>query len=237
LKIFFLIYILLFFSCANNDVTYIGGKILKKTSNEISILKDENLIRNIPVNDDGIFFSKLDDLEDGLYNFIHLPEFQYLIIENGDSLVLRLNVLDFDESLVFTGKGSSKNNYLIDIFLKHEQEENFIKSKFNSNNSKFLKTVDSLLKIKNNNFIKFKNSNKTNKSTKLILEYAIKLPIYSSVETYISNLKNPLNSNEIYKFRDDVDLNLESLSHFKPYLEYIISRTFNESYQLQKTII
>jgi len=44
LKIFFLIYILLFFSCANNDVTYIGGKILKKTSNEISILKDENLI-------------------------------------------------------------------------------------------------------------------------------------------------------------------------------------------------
>ncbi|MBT3793858.1 MAG: hypothetical protein HOF93_01155 [Flavobacteriaceae bacterium] len=234
MKIFFLIYILLFFSCANNDVTYIGGKILKKTSNEISILKDENLIRNIPVNDDGIFFSKLDDLEDGLYNFIHLPEFQYLIIENGDSLVLRLNVLDFDESLVFTGKGSSKNNYLIDIFLKHEQEENFIKSKFNSNNSKFLKTVDSLLKIKNNNFIKFKNSNKTNKSTKLILEYAIKLPIYSSVETYISNLKNPLNSNEIYKFRDDVDLNLESLSHFKPYLEYIISRTFNESYQLQK---
>jgi len=41
----------------------------------------------------GIFSSSIDNLSNGLYNFVHLPEFQYLIIEKGDSLVLRLNSL------------------------------------------------------------------------------------------------------------------------------------------------
>ena len=43
-------------------MTYIGGKILKKTSNEISILKDEEIIKTITINEDGEFFSKIDML-------------------------------------------------------------------------------------------------------------------------------------------------------------------------------
>ena len=37
--------------------------------------------------------------------------------------MFRLNTLDFDESLVFTGEGAKKNNYLINLFLEHEKEE------------------------------------------------------------------------------------------------------------------
>ena len=94
------------------------------------LLKDEKVIKNISINSEGTFSSSLEVLNDGLYNFIHLPEFQYLIINKGDSLVLRLNSLDFDESLVFSGAGASKNNYLIDVFLDHEKEENYIKSNY-----------------------------------------------------------------------------------------------------------
>lgn len=36
--------------------------------------------------------------------------------------MLRLNTIDFDESLVFTGLGSKKNNYLIKTFLENEIE-------------------------------------------------------------------------------------------------------------------
>jgi len=237
LKKIFLTFIILFISCSNKEETYIGGKILKKNNNEISVQKGENLIKKININEQGLFSSKLDSIEDGLYNFFHLPEFQYLIFEKGDSLVLRLNVLDFDESLVFTGKGSAKNNYLIDIFLKHEQEENFIKSKNKLKEKEFKKLLDSLLNNKINNYKKFLKNNKITRTSKLILENAIKLPIYSSFETYISNLESPLKSNDIYDFRNDIDLNIESLSHFKPYLDYIISRTFNESNQLKKNTI
>tara|TARA_B110000503_G_scaffold143803_1_gene249061 strand:- start:45962 stop:47305 length:1344 start_codon:yes stop_codon:yes gene_type:complete len=233
LKKIFLTFIILLISCSNEQDTYIGGKILKKNNNEIFIRKDENLIKKININEAGIFFSKLDSVDDGLYNFFHLPEFQYLILEKGDSLILRLNVLDFDESLVFTGKGSSKNNYLIDIFLKHEEEEIFIKSKSNLKEKEFKKITDSLLKNKTDEYVRFIKNNSTTKTTKLILKHAIKLPVYSSLETYISNLELNLNSSEIYDFRNDIDLNIGSLSNFKPYLDYIISRIFNESSQFQ----
>tara|TARA_B110000914_G_scaffold226476_1_gene251888 strand:- start:1476 stop:2762 length:1287 start_codon:yes stop_codon:yes gene_type:complete len=217
-------------------MTYIGGKILKKTSNEISILKDEEIIKTITINEDGEFFSKIDSIKDGLYNFIHLPEFQYLILEKGDSIVLRLDVLDFDESLVFTGKGSSKNNYLIDIFLKHEQETDFIKSKFKSNESGFIRTIDSLLELKLDEFLKFKKSNKINQSSEVVLEYAIKLPLYLNVEYFISNFSSSINSENIYKYRRIIDLNIEALSHFKPYLDYIILRTINGSNLLLRNV-
>jgi len=233
LKKIFLTFIILLISCSNEQDTYIGGKILKKNNNEIFIRKDENLIKKININEAGIFFSKLDSVDDGLYNFFHLPEFQYLILEKGDSLILRLNVLDFDESLVFTGKGSSKNNYLIDIFLKHEEEEIFIKSKSNLKEKEFKKIIDSLLKNKTDEYVRFIKNNSTTKTTKLILKHAIKLPVYSSLETYISNLELNLNSSEIYDFRNDIDLNIGSLSNFKPYLDYIVSRIFNESSQFQ----
>ena len=53
------------------------------------------------------------------------------------------------------------------------------------------------------------------------------------MEAYISgikqkNLLNTLN-NDFYDFREDIDLNVEELSNFKPYLDYIILRTNNES--------
>ena len=86
-----------FIGCNNQNKTFISGKIIKPTNNEILILKDEKIIKKITINNQGTFSSSFEDLNNGLYNFIHLPEFQYLIINKGDSLVFRLNSLDFDE--------------------------------------------------------------------------------------------------------------------------------------------
>ena len=143
-----------FIGCNNQNKTFISGKIIKPTNNEILILKDEKIIKKITINNQGTFSSSFEDLNNGLYNFIHLPEFQYLIINKGDSLVFRLNSLDFDESLVFSGLGASKNNYLIDVFLEHEKEENYIKSKYKSSKIEFKKIIDSLKNIKTKHYSK-----------------------------------------------------------------------------------
>ena len=37
--------------------------------------------------------------------------------------MLRLNTFDFDESLVYTGKGAKENNFLMDIYLLNEEED------------------------------------------------------------------------------------------------------------------
>ena len=222
-------------SCDFDDnSTYFVGKILKKTNDKISILKDQVVLNEVVISNDGDFTMVIDSVQDGLYNFKHLPEFQYILLEKKDSLVLRLNAVDFDESLVFTGKGSSKNNYLIDIFLNNENEQNFINSKLRKKPNEFSKIIDSLIQIKMLKFDNFKKLKRSNSTSNQILYNAIKLPLYSKKEAYISNVKNKNNLNEIsqdfYEYRKDVDFNMEILSNFKPYLDYLILRINNESY-------
>ncbi|MDG1052964.1 MAG: hypothetical protein P8O81_06215 [Flavobacteriaceae bacterium] len=228
-------FILTTISCGFDDnSTYFVGKILKKTNDKISILKDQVVLNEAVISNDGDFTMVIDSVQDGLYNFKHLPEFQYILLEKKDSLVLRLNAVDFDESLVFTGKGSSKNNYLIDIFLNNENEQSFINSKLRKKPNEFSKIIDSLIQIKMLKFDNFKKLKRSNSTSNQILYNAIKLPLYSKKEAYISNVKNKNNLNEIsqdfYEYRKDVDFNMEILSNFKPYLDYLILRTNNESY-------
>ena len=222
-------------SCEDDDhkTSYFAGKIIKNTNDKISLLKDEFVINETFISEDGSFHMVLDSINNGLYNFKHLPEVQYVIFETKDSLVLRLNAVDFDESLVFSGKGSSKNNYLIDVFLEHENQEKFINSNLRNSPANFKKLIDSLLKLKKLKFDNFKKLKKLNKTSITIINNAIKLPLYSKMEAYISgikqkNLLNTLNY-DFYDFREDIDLNVEELSNFKPYLDYIILRTNNES--------
>ena len=98
----------LFISCNNEKKTFFGGKILNKTSDFISIYKNNVMIAESNIDSVGVFNMSLDTIKSGLYSFYHEPEFQYIIIDNNDNLQIRLNTLDFDESLVFSN--SIKNN-------------------------------------------------------------------------------------------------------------------------------
>ena len=121
-----------------------SGKILNNTSDSISIYKDNNMIYESVVDVDGLFNITIDTITSGLYTFYHEPEFQYIIIDENDNLQIRLNTLDFDESLVYTGKGSSKNNFLMDVFLRSENDELEINSKLDLAFDTFKNLVDSL---------------------------------------------------------------------------------------------
>ena len=228
LKVLSLIYII--FSC-DDKRTYLDGKIIKTSSDNISILKDEKIIKTTNVLENGYFNFVLDSIEDGLYNFQLNPEFQYIFLKKGDSLSLRLNTLDFDESLVFIGKGSSINNFLIDIFLKKEEEIEFLNKKINSKHDHFLKHVDSLIEENNNILSNFKKIQNTGSVENIVLENAQLMPLYSQLETFYSLNKekiDSLNKESFFYFRNKVDFNLDVLSHFKPYLDYLILRSSNQ---------
>lgn len=234
--IFNLFVFLLFCSCQNKQNTVFVGKIIKPTNDEIQLLKDEELIDKISINDDGTFKTYVNLKKDGLYNFFLQPEFQYLIINKGDSLVLRLNSLDFDESLVFTGKGSEKNNYLINLFLQSEMEDSFIREKYFSKKLVFRSTIDSLINIKRKELSVFKSNVKINKTTELILENAMILPLLTHIEKYILRNKKLHNDNIIYfaNYRNNINYNIDDLSHFKPYLDYITIKSINQSFGINE---
>ena len=232
-KILFFLNISFVLGCSSieNQKTYLDGRIIKTSTNIISVLKDEKLIKSEKIFDDGYFKFELDSITNGLYNFQLNPEFQYIILNNGDSISLRLNTLDFDESLVFIGKGSSINNFLIDIFLKKEMEQKFLNKQMMMEYNYFKSITDSLIKENEQMLSDFKKNKKISKTENIILKYALFMPIYSQMERYYSinsaNFKSS-EKNSFFEFRKNINFNIEQLSHFKPYLDYLIVRSENQ---------
>ena len=103
-----------------NDFAFFGGEIINPKNNYITIYNNVNKRDTIILDNQNRFIFKVNNLESGLYYFTHGGEFQTLLIEPNDSIMLRLNTNDFDESLVYTGNGSKKNNFLIKAFLNDE---------------------------------------------------------------------------------------------------------------------
>ena len=103
------------------DYAYLGGEIINPNTKHIVLSKNKTIIDTVKLDGRNRFLYKVDKLNKGLYTIRHGGEFQLILLEPEDSLLFRLNTLDFDESLVYSGKGNKKNNYFINEFLKNEQ--------------------------------------------------------------------------------------------------------------------
>ena len=125
LHIILLITITAFVGCTSNSkntATYFGGKIINPKSKYVVLFSMEKVIDTLFLNKDNRFLGKLENANEGLYYFAHGNENQFIYLEQQDSLMLRLNTWDFDESIVYAGKGAERNNILIDCFLQEERD-------------------------------------------------------------------------------------------------------------------
>ena len=224
-----LLILLLFFSCKSDNTTVFSGKILNNTSDSISIYKDNNMIYESVVDVDGLFNITIDTITSGLYTFYHEPEFQYIIIDENDNLQIRLNTLDFDESLVYTGKGSSKNNFLMDVFLRSENDELEINSKLDLAFDTFKNLVDSLYNKQMNSFKLFKENNILSNSSKEIINTAILYPYISKFHSYIirNNIEEEIQRDLFINYQNEISYDLDALAYFKPYIDFLYLHIYN----------
>ena len=224
-----LLILLLFFSCKSDNTTVFSGKILNNTSDSISIYKDNNMIYEAVVDVDGLFNITIDTISSGLYTFYHEPEFQYIIIDENDNLQIRLNTLDFDESLVYTGIGSSKNNFLMDVFLRSENDELEINSKLDLAFDTFKNLVDSLYNKQMNSFKLFKENNILSNSSKEIINTAILYPYISKFHSYIirNNIEEEIQKDLFINYQNEISYDLDALAYFKPYIDFLYLHIYN----------
>jgi hypothetical protein len=100
----------------DNYVAYFGGEIVNPQNNFILFLKDNEVIDTIFLDAKNRFLHKFDSLAPGLYTFKHLPEYQYVYFDKNDSLMVRLNTQNFDNSIAFCGRGDEKTIILLRHF-------------------------------------------------------------------------------------------------------------------------
>jgi len=234
LKLIILAIILFFSNSCNNknsrDNFFLGGEIINPSSNYVNFYYNNIKIDSIELNSENKFFKNLENIEPGIYRIEHIPENQYIIIENGDSLWIRVNVEDFKESLSFSGKGSSKNNFLVDMSNLNDYENDFLSEIYSKESSDYKIAIDSLMQEKKVIWELFNKSVNQKTLAKNITKASIKYNYYNKLERY-ALLRGMMWSNEerqeYFTYRDEVNLNDSELSLFEPYVTYLMNY-FNE---------
>jgi hypothetical protein len=202
---------------------WIGGKIVNPKTDFVLISHNRNTSDTVYLNDDNFFKYHIKAADPGLYYFQHF-EFQAMFIEPGDSIMLRVNTVEFDESLTYTGKGSSKNNFLTELFLLNEQADQEIVSFYTLTPELFIKKMDSIDAERQAFLEDFLQRNDVSSGFKEVANAAIDYSIYGKMELYItSNYKKQRfgADNEIpasfFNYRSDIDLGNEDLRTYYPY--------------------
>lgn len=230
-KIPFFLIAIAFLSCSSektekDEGAWFGGEIVNPNTDYIILTRNETLIDTILLDNNNRFLYHIENVEKGIYNFIHL-EYQMAYLEPGDSLMLRLNTIEFDESLAFTGKGAERNNFLINMFIYNELETQRMRPFYQLPVEQFLLKLDSMrsLRIENlDRFIKradpcsaFFNIANAN----INYDYYDRREIYPFAHYGRNNVNNVVLPQGYYDFRNDVDYNNEELQSYYTYYRFM----------------
>lgn len=225
--------LLLLFSCSssekdNDPGAWFGGEIINPNAPYIILTKNESVIDTIPLDRNNRFLYRLDTVEKGIYNFVHI-EYQIIYLEPGDSLMARLNTIDFDESLAFTGKGAERNNFMINMFLYNEQENKTMPVFYSRPPEEFLSKLDSMRDIRTQRLDKFDEKIKPCKAflevaeANILYDYLLKREIYPYAHfgrgTSID--KSSLGKS-YYDFRNKIDYNNQKLQTHYAYYRFLL---------------
>ncbi|MDR6968620.1 hypothetical protein J2X31_002643 [Flavobacterium arsenatis] len=212
----------------DNFTAYFGGEVTNPTNRYVLFCKDSEVIDTIPLNEDNTFFKTFDSLAPGLYSFKHEPEYQYVYFDKNDSLMVRINSQDFDESIIFCGRGEEKNNFMMELYLKNEDDKNKLFEVFDADLQKFTRNIDSSYKSKEAFYNKKKEEIKWSEDFDKYAKASLDFFHYSKKEIYpmVHEMRTGENIDgklptDYYDFRNNVDFNNAAFTNFSPFVRYL----------------
>ena len=221
----------------SSSVTYFSGEIVNPTDDYVVLFNGDAAIDSVQLDKQNRFSFTLDSITEGLYHFNHNPELQYVFLSQGDSLVIRLNTLYFDESLIFSGKGEEINNFLLDRFLQHEEEAPMIRGLYQLEGKAFEDKIDSLINDGLSDLADLDKegvlSEKEEKIGKASIVYHYDIfkeeyPFKHKRRTgHKATSKLP---DGFYDYRKTLNFNDKDLTYLRPYYNYMINHVGNLSY-------
>ena len=246
MKRFLLLVIILFAVSCNTtgkkDYVLFAGEIVNPSSDYVVLLKGTQVIDSAKLDGSNRFSFKLESLDNGLYHFNHAREFQYVYLEKGDSLQVRLNTLYFDESLVFSGNNEEINNFLLELFLSDEEEEKTVtKDYYNLESDEFTAKIEQLRNEKLKTLNAVKEESQLSEKAFRIAKASIDYTYYRYMEIYPFEHKRKLRepglhnlNNDYYAYRKAINYNDKDLNYLRPYYDFMKSHLGNLSYMTCK---
>lgn len=233
----------LLFSCGtsfeSNDYTaYFGGEIINPTSKYVLFCKDSDVLDTIFLKSDNTFFKTFDSLNPGLYSFKNEPEYQYVYFDKNDSIMVRVNTQEFDESVVFCGRGEEKNNFLMELYLKNEGDKTVMFDVYDHEVPQFILEINE----SHNERKKFYESQKQKIEWSEDFDFYAKASLdfyhYSKKEFYPlihkirtgKDISNQLPSN-FYDFRKSINFNDSLLINYSPFVRYLTNMMNNAAFE------
>lgn len=218
----------------SNHVAYFGGEIENPKNNFVVFMKNDKVIDTFYLDKDNRFFHKFDSLTPGLYSFKHDPEYQYVFFDKNDSIMVRLNSNDFDNTLMFCGRGDEKNNFMMELFLKDLNLKNNMFDIYEKDEKFFSKYIDSSyqstrkLYNKRKSFINWSEEFDEIAKANIELNYAYKKEIFPIVHEFKTgnSIKTQL-PKSYYSYRKKINVNQPNLLHYSPFINYMTSMLNN----------
>jgi len=210
----------------NRSGIFLGGQIVNPSSRIVSLYQESRTVEIFNLDENLKFQRKYDSLSSGIYKLEHLPEYQTLLLEEKDSLWVRINAAAFDESIVFSGLGATKNNFLIDLYLKQDAENNYLSTKYSSNKKTFKKIIDSLVLQKKQFWIQMDSINTLSPIAQKVTQAAYIYPYASIRERYALLRGSQWTAEEdslFFSFRNFLNYGDNDLAFFDPYVNYILN--------------
>lgn len=216
---------------------YFGGEIVNPTTPYVVLFKDDQVIDSAKLDRSNRFKINFIAESEGLYHFDHSPQFHYVYLEKGDSLNLRLNTLEFDESIVFSGKGEEINNFIVELFLANEEDDLIVNQYFQLDPDVFHEKIESIRHEKLQQLsVLLKEVSLSPRATALInatidynaFIYKEKYPFYHKRATHEENLHNI--PSKFYSYRKELSLNNKDLIYFRPYYNFMKYHLGNLAY-------
>ncbi len=225
-----LCFLFLITSCGGDDnyTAYFGGQVINPRTNYVIFSKDDKVIDTLRLDKDNRFFIKFDSLTPGMYSFKHNPDYQYVYFDKNDSIMVSIDPSDFDESIVFSGRGEKKNNFMMELFLMHDKDRNKEYGVYEYEYPKFKKTIDSTYALRKEFYNKKKQEINWDDDFDFYAASRVDLNYYTKKEYYPyvharrtgQEVRSKL-PKDFYSFRKNIDLNSPALIHYSPYLRYL----------------
>lgn len=227
---FYLAYVSLISSCSLKkqpvNRIFLGGQIINPSSRTVTLYEGNKSVEMFQLDGELRFQKSYDSLRSGIFKLEHLPEYQSLLLEKGDSIWVRINAVTFDESIVYSGQGASKNNFLMEMLLRQEKENQYLSSKYASDRNIFSQLLDSMLLEKMNLWIRMDSLNKLTPIAQKVTQAAYIYPYATIRERYALLRGSKWSSKEdsvYFDFRRYLNYGDNDLAFFDPYINYVIN--------------